>query len=830
VNDESHTLDGVAPETPDSRRSASGVPLIFFCDVSAEAHRLTALLRERGYDVVEVPVGMLVGRVRVQMPDLILCDVDEDGALDAAHRLRDVPGGSGVDVVFIGDPGKTEQAERDALEHEASGLFLRPVDGHTLIGKVEALIGPGPGPGSHRPPQPGPRPSRLPLAPDSSVPPPKVLESALHGDGTPEAAMPPALAESDQSSEAQQSGAQSSLSDAVTDLLERAEARIGSATDDDRRSPRDEVQSILPDELLKSLDETLDADAELEDNERASRPPQTAGDIETEGPGTGSRATGTSITGEDSASWNADQGETRQTSVTGGRTGATSADAEPVEAPRPEAAPRTPAPNLELNAPPRAPNEPDEPDEPDAPHAQDSSPARSSHPSTVPPGPRARAARQSVPIVELASAPHGARPGASGVAPRETLSAQQQPPFAHDGHRNEPVNPSPESVQPAQIGSVGAPAATAPTWAGPSSATVGPGDVPREFGRAVRERFTGALAIEAHESVRRVVLHDGDVVTVASSAENESLVAFLVARGSLREEVGQALSRRIPRFGRHAVAALIANGQLAQDQLWPILRAHAEWLLTTVLRVEVGIISVEPDLPASLASEPSVFGGGTGAEAFIDGVLRAFSPAESTRRLGGAGATFEQGPAAFLLNECGLNEGQRASIESIEVGSRPRLADGARSEDANANANSTEAPLFYALTLLGVVQVARTHGRERAGSPRHAPQPPKALDSVALDAAAVRERIAARLALVQEGDYYAVLGVARGATEHEIRHAHEGLREELDPARVITGRTADLADDLDLVLEVVDEAYEILSDPTRRDRYLAAIEATPRTR
>jgi hypothetical protein len=39
--------------------------------------------------------------------------------------------------------------------------------------------------------------------------------------------------------------------------------------------------------------------------------------------------------------------------------------------------------------------------------------------------------------------------------------------------------------------------------------------------------------------------------------------------------------------------------------------------------------------------------------------------------------------------------------------------------------------------------------------------------------------------------------------------------------------TLDLRDDLDTILEVLDEAYEILRDQQRRERYRRAIESTP---
>ncbi len=111
-------------------------------DASAEAGRLMSALRGRGFNVVDVPLALLVGRVSVQSPALILCDVDAPDALTQVRRLRDVPGGSRVDIVFFGEAGRTLDELRDEVFHEGSGFFVRPVDAFGLVRKVEALIGP----------------------------------------------------------------------------------------------------------------------------------------------------------------------------------------------------------------------------------------------------------------------------------------------------------------------------------------------------------------------------------------------------------------------------------------------------------------------------------------------------------------------------------------------------------------------------------------------------------------------------------------------------------------------------------------------------------------
>jgi curved DNA-binding protein CbpA len=96
-----------------------------------------------------------------------------------------------------------------------------------------------------------------------------------------------------------------------------------------------------------------------------------------------------------------------------------------------------------------------------------------------------------------------------------------------------------------------------------------------------------------------------------------------------------------------------------------------------------------------------------------------------------------------------------------------------------------------------------------------------------LDDEAKRTRIRARAALVDEGDYFAVLGVTREATAYDIRRAYLDLRREFEPARMLSPQIADMRDDVMRVLDVVTEAYEILRDTNRRERYRKAISAVP---
>jgi hypothetical protein len=128
---------------------------------------------------------------------------------------------------------------------------------------------------------------------------------------------------------------------------------------------------------------------------------------------------------------------------------------------------------------------------------------------------------------------------------------------------------------------------------------------------------------------------------------------------------------------------------------------------------------------------------------------------------------------------------------------------------------------LLALVELGILETASSTAQARRTA-RPAAQQQK---SDRLDEEALRSRIAARRALVDEGDYFALLGVSRSATSYDVRRAYTELREELEPSRILTPGTADLRDDVDAILFVIDEAYEILADDVRRERYRRALEA-----
>lgn len=340
------------------------------------------------------------------------------------------------------------------------------------------------------------------------------------------------------------------------------------------------------------------------------------------------------------------------------------------------------------------------------------------------------------------------------------------------------------------------------------SQALGEGDAPAALARTIAGRISGSIALASDAGIRRIVLQDGDVVTAASWVADETLLAFLVARGDINRDLLPQLEGKLPSYGRFAGAALIAKGHLGQEDLWPVLRAHAEWIIGRALLVSAGSIELEAEPPARLTQEPNVFGGATGAEVLIESIRRVFRPEAAMARLGGPRAKLSLGPRQSLLSECALRSDEMERIRSAQGRSVGELCDRADPEMPN---------VLYALACLGVLEILKAVAPAREEAARE-PDP--------YDEEAVRQRVRARLALVEDGDYFALLGVPRGATSYEIRRAYLELRRAFEPSRLLTAATAELHNDVQLILQVLDEAFEILREPRRRDRYRRAIESS----
>jgi hypothetical protein len=279
-------------------------PLVFMSDASAEAGRLISALKGRGYNVVDVSLGLLVGGCPSKPAGS--CDVSASVRSNRSEVARRT-GSSGVDIVFFGEAGRTLDELRDgsSTKAAASSCARRCL---RSVRKVEALIGPPANLASCPPTrtrQSSPRqvqPVTLPrdrselpasqLAPQNArarvlLPSSPVISSSPFSSNSPPSPNPSPLPNRPSSTppelslprpiplgfsrDADTAGLarhipQSEMSPELESILARAEQRIGAmagsgsnrAPQSERMTPEEEVDAVLPADVLLALDEPLD--------------------------------------------------------------------------------------------------------------------------------------------------------------------------------------------------------------------------------------------------------------------------------------------------------------------------------------------------------------------------------------------------------------------------------------------------------------------------------------------------------------------------------------------------------------------------------------------
>ena len=762
-----------------SQREGSGrTPNVFVTDASSESDRISETLRLAGYSVTDVPLTLLVTRANGQRPHIVIVDVDADGALDATARLRRSPGGGAIDFLFVGTGDGPVKNADDALASDGSAFFARPVDLRAVVRRVESLTG-GPSPrpeGRLSTPPPSLAGRRLGSTPPSERP--SLPAPGLRSAGPPLPMSGPSLAElADPPRSFSSFGG---ISNELQQLLAEAELRADvQMPEAPVPSPEEEIESVLPADVLASLDEPIEGDEDQEN------------DVRSFAEGTGAHAKGTTAGGS-------------KITASGRLERRFKSDfpRDPITTRRASELPLAPPPSFESNERPITENKkavpPKPPTQPDVKRSSATFPREDPLreepiPITDAPGSRATSRPEPVRMVPV-----------DLVIPRENAVLLER----------ELVAPREREVLPPSSAR-GASGVRKLAPAEPFGATViqRPVDARRFFAQAITRRLSGALCFEHAGIVRRLVIRDGDLVTAASGAERESLVCFLGARGELPRDEVDRLDGKIPPYGRHAGAALVGHGWLGQDQLWTVLRAHAEWIASAILRLAGGTAQLEIEPPGRLRSEPSVFAASTGPEVFVELVRRAVSPEEAVEALGGDASRIGEGSTPNLLSECSLSPPEVELVTRARGGSVGDLI--SRSGDVEV------AALVHALALLAVLDVVPAAERSR-------PLPSSAdLEAAALDDEAVRARVRAKLELVEEGDYFSVLGVSRYATSYDVRRAFIELRRSFEPTRILSPRLADLSNDVRKIVLVLEEAYEILRDIGRRERYRRAIDASP---
>lgn len=337
-------------------------------------------------------------------------------------------------------------------------------------------------------------------------------------------------------------------------------------------------------------------------------------------------------------------------------------------------------------------------------------------------------------------------------------------------------------------------------------------DVASVFARLYRDAATGVLTFRRGDAAKVVWFDRGKPVFATSNLPHDRMGDLLYREGKITR-AQYARSRELAaESGRRMGEILVDMGFLKRRELLPAVRRHLEDIVYSLFAWDAGDYAFEPgdaalDEKIRLSRHPAAL--------IVEGVRRKYGLDQLEARLGAATSVVvarADADAAATLKEIELTPAERRAVA---------LLDGTRTLEQVIAQSGLDALGVYAiafgLVVLGLAELADTG--DAGGSYSDVRDAPALVG--ATDLAIDRERVLAKFAQVEDGDYFAVLGVRRDATAFEIRRAYEAAKRDYAPETFPQQLRAELAEELAAIGALLDEAYAVLRDDALRASYRA---------
>jgi hypothetical protein len=342
----------------------------------------------------------------------------------------------------------------------------------------------------------------------------------------------------------------------------------------------------------------------------------------------------------------------------------------------------------------------------------------------------------------------------------------------------------------------------------PSRGDLGDTDVASLLGRLLQSRFTGRVQFRRGPAEKVVHFEDGRPVFAVSNLPHDRMGDLLYREGKITREQQQRARDLVVESGRRMGEILVEIGFLKPRELLPAVRHHIEDIVYSLFAWDAGEFVITPGEATTerirLTRHPAAL--------VLEGVRRKYGPELLEARLGSPAAVVSvrsQRQLGAIAAVADLSSSERAVIQKLD-GERTmqQVADAAQVDPLSAF------QLAFALIALGVAEVM-DHGSAPA---ERTPARSRSLvgeTDIAID----RQRVLAKHALVNEADYFTLLGVRRDATSFEIRRAYEAARRDYASSVFPAELQRELAGELGEINRLIDEAYQVLRDERVRRSY-----------
>lgn len=326
--------------------------------------------------------------------------------------------------------------------------------------------------------------------------------------------------------------------------------------------------------------------------------------------------------------------------------------------------------------------------------------------------------------------------------------------------------------------------------------------------RIQRERRSGTLSVLRGDQVRQLIFENGELRAARSSREEHRIGATLVRWGYISEQdLKDALVEQRKTHER-IDRILVEKGLVTRAVMDGEARRQMEQIVFSTLSWPDGAFHFEADTgPAELDVAVSL-----SQEMIIEGIRR-IPESEQFRELLGD-------PSAIpVLTRDGMSSGSlRLLRDAVGVVS---LVDGRRSTrellESATTSPSARAKVLYSLVFAGIIEMKPAEqapvAREDSFDATLPARPPKPAEPTS------RQIVLDTYRQLDWLSHYDLLGVPQRADPKEIEAAFQARSRLFDPSLKSHPELVDLWRQLTVLAKWLRVAYEVLSDPEKREAY-----------
>ena len=328
---------------------------------------------------------------------------------------------------------------------------------------------------------------------------------------------------------------------------------------------------------------------------------------------------------------------------------------------------------------------------------------------------------------------------------------------------------------------------------------------------------TGTTIFENAPAIKKVYFKNGDIIFAASNLDNERLGESLLRAGKITKAHYDTSVELLKKTNKKQGAILVELGFITpadlvggvKHQVKEILQSLFTWDLGQY-RFDGGPLPVADIIPLQMSSGNVILEGVRGLDWKI--VRKILPPASAVLR-----------PAtdpSVIFQGADLSPDQRSVLA---------LVDGKRSiEELCALSGIGDFNCMTAIFILLALRMAEQGAIKTEKEMAFAREAVRAAVSVEKDkqekpavvvAAASREMIEKAFAEMPHQDHYHLLGVPQTVAEQEIKKAYFHLAKLYHPDRHFDPEMSGMKDKLDTLFARINEAYQTLSDQTKRNKY-----------